>query len=168
MLFSKFSWNWHSGSGKENFQNCQYIYAILISSPLGKKRSPLFEQIWIPVTQGCVVISLVEICSVVLEKMKMWNIYRQTNGKTDDDRQQGIIKAHLRLTKHKNLWSGNMPENHFTNSTSIQLLHDNILPVWLLIRRVSFSCTYDKDAILNISRLYIKVLASLEDARLLR
>lgn len=76
MLFSKFSWNWHSGSGKENFQNCQYIYAILISSPLGKRRSLLFKQIWIPVTQGCVVISLVEICSVVLEKMKMWNKWK--------------------------------------------------------------------------------------------
>ena len=45
-----------------------------------------FEQTWIPFTQGCIVPSLVEIGSVVLEKkMKMWKVYDNDNDK--DDRQ---------------------------------------------------------------------------------
>ena len=56
---------------------------------------PLFEQTWIPFTQGYFVPSLVEIGPVILEKkMKMWKVYRQTDGRTDD-RQQVIRKAHL-------------------------------------------------------------------------
>ena len=56
--------------------------------------------LWIPITQGCFVPSLVEIGPVVLEKkMKMWKVYRQTETQTDDrqtdDRQQVIRKAHL-------------------------------------------------------------------------
>ena len=61
-----------------------------------------FEQTWIPFTQGCFVPSLVEIgpvVPVVLEKkMKMWKVYRQTDGRTDrqiDAGRQVIRKAHL-------------------------------------------------------------------------
>ena len=54
-----------------------------------------FEETWIPFTQGCLVPSLVEIGPLVLEKkMKMWEVYRQTDGQTDDG-WQVIRKAHL-------------------------------------------------------------------------
>ena len=70
-----------------------------------------FEQTWIPFTQGCFVPSLVEIGPVVLKKkMKMWKVYRQTDGRdrqTDgqiDDGRQVIRKAHLsfQLRRAKN------------------------------------------------------------------
>ena len=56
-----------------------------------------FEQTWNPFTQGCFVPSLVEIDQVVLEKkMKMWKVYRQTDGQTDRRRTTGDQKkAHL-------------------------------------------------------------------------
>ena len=53
MHCAKFGWNWPSGSGE--------------LSPLGKGRCPSFEQSWIPITQGCIVPSLVEISPVDLE-----------------------------------------------------------------------------------------------------
>ena len=37
---------------------------------------PSFKQTWNPFTQGCIVLSLVEIGQVVMEKkMKMWKVY---------------------------------------------------------------------------------------------
>ena len=49
---------------------------------------PLFEQTWIPITQGCFVASL-----VLEKKTKMWNFTdRRTDGRTDDG-QQAISKA---------------------------------------------------------------------------
>ena len=48
-------------------------------SPHGKACGPSFEQILIPFTQGCFAPSLVENGPVVLE-MKMWKVYRQTDG----------------------------------------------------------------------------------------
>ena len=59
-----FGWNWTSGSG-EDFQKlsiCCYY------PPLEKDQGPSFEGNLIPLTQGCSVPSLVEICPVVLEK----------------------------------------------------------------------------------------------------
>ena len=53
---------------KRIFSFRQCIFAIDKLSPLGKGHGPSFEQIWIPFTQGCIVQSLVEIDSVVLEK----------------------------------------------------------------------------------------------------
>ena len=41
---------------------------------LGKGSGLTFEQTWIPFTQGCFVPSFAEICLVVLEKKKMWNV----------------------------------------------------------------------------------------------
>ena len=41
---------------------------------------PSFEEIWIPVIQGCFVPSLVELCQVALEKRKkMWKVYNDNN-----------------------------------------------------------------------------------------
>ena len=48
------------------FRQC--IFAISLSSPLGKGLDTSFEHIWIPFTQGCFVPSLVKICPVILEK----------------------------------------------------------------------------------------------------
>ena len=91
---------------KKIFKSCQFIFINSQLSPLWEGRGPSFEQTWIPFTQGYFVPSLVEIGPVVLEKkMKMWKVYRQTDGQTDrqTDRQtdgrtdgrQVIRKAHL-------------------------------------------------------------------------
>ena len=50
------------------FRQCIFRYLVIIS-PLGKGRGPLFELTCIPFTQGCIVPSLVEIGPVVLEKI---------------------------------------------------------------------------------------------------
>ena len=53
-----------------------FRYFVIIPPPLVNGRGLSFEQTWIPFTQGCFVLSLVEIGSVVLEKkMKMWKVY---------------------------------------------------------------------------------------------
>ena len=44
------------------------IFVFSLPSPLGKRHGPSFEQTSIPFTLGSLVPSLVEICSVVLEK----------------------------------------------------------------------------------------------------
>ena len=51
------------------FKVCQYIFAMSLLSPLGKGRGSSFEQTWIPITQGCLVLSLIEIGPVVLKKI---------------------------------------------------------------------------------------------------
>ena len=84
---------------KKMFKRCQFIFIISKLSPLWEGLSPSFEQTWIPFTQEDFVPSLVEIGPVVLEKkMKMWKVYRQTDGRTDgrtDDGRQVIRKAHF-------------------------------------------------------------------------
>ena len=57
--------------------------------PLEKGCCPFIKQNWILLSHGYFVPSLVEIGPVVLEKkMKMWKVYRQTDGRTQttDDR----------------------------------------------------------------------------------
>ena len=55
MLCAKFGWNWLSSSGEEDFEKLSiYFYYFRIISPLGRA--------W---------------------KMKMWKVYRQTDGRTD-------------------------------------------------------------------------------------
>ena len=53
----KNAWNWPSGSGEEDFKFCWYNSAILLLFPLRKRQSPTFEQTWIPITQGCFVLT---------------------------------------------------------------------------------------------------------------
>ena len=49
-----------------------------------KTKWSLFVKAWVHFTQGCFVPSLVKIGPVVPEKkMKMWNVYRQTDRQTD-------------------------------------------------------------------------------------
>ena len=85
MLCVKFGWNCPSGSREEDFfLFFQCISAIWLLSPLGKGRGPSFEQTWVPFTQTCFVLSLVKISPVVLvKKMKMRKVYRQTDRQTD-------------------------------------------------------------------------------------
>ena len=70
---------------RRRFLNSLMYFCYIVITPLGKGRGPLFEQIWIPFTQRCIVPSLVEIGPVVLEKkMKTWKVYynklwQQTN-----------------------------------------------------------------------------------------
>ena len=69
MICAKFGWNWPSDSREEDF----FLFFNVFSQfrnypPFGKRRSPSFEQTWIPYTKGCFVLSLVEIGPVVLEK----------------------------------------------------------------------------------------------------
>ena len=86
---------------KKIFKSYQFIFINSRLSPLCEGRGPSFEQTWIPYTQGYMyfVPSLVEIGPVVLDKkMKMWKVFRQTDGRTDgrtDDGRQVIRKAHL-------------------------------------------------------------------------
>ena len=68
---------------KKILKVCQCIFAISLLTPLGKGRGPSFEQTWILITQGCFVPGLVKIGPVVLEKIKMWKVYRQTDRRTD-------------------------------------------------------------------------------------
>ena len=59
-----------------------------------KGSGPSLEKTWNYFTQGCFVTSLAELDPVVLEKMKMWKVYRQTGGQTTELR-QAIRKAKL-------------------------------------------------------------------------
>ena len=52
---------------KKIFKFLQCIFAILSLSPIGKGGGPSFEQTCILFTQGCIVLSLVEIGSLALE-----------------------------------------------------------------------------------------------------
>jgi hypothetical protein len=49
MICTKFDWKWPAGSGKVDFFS---IWTILQSSPLWRGPGSLFEQFWIPFTQG--------------------------------------------------------------------------------------------------------------------
>ena len=51
--------------------------------------SSLWEQTWIPFTQGYFVPSLVAFGPVALEKMKMWKVYWRTDRQTTDDMRSG-------------------------------------------------------------------------------
>ena len=53
-------------SWENDFNVCQYIFAIFLLSPLGEGHGTSFEQTWFPFTQGCFVPSLVEIGHVAL------------------------------------------------------------------------------------------------------
>ena len=80
MLCVKFGWNSPHGSEEESFKILlmYFCYFVLI---FGKGNGPSFEEIWIPFSQKCFVPSLVDIRPMVFEKkMKIWKIYRQTDG----------------------------------------------------------------------------------------
>ena len=83
-IYAKFWWNSPVVLEKKIFKYFQYNCNISLLSPLGEGRGPLFEQTWIPSTQGCFVRCLVEIGRVVLEKkLKLWKVYRRTDRQSD-------------------------------------------------------------------------------------
>ena len=61
MLCAKFGRNWPSSFKESIFKYFQYNFIISLLSPLWQRRGPSFEQTWISSTQGCFVLSLVEI-----------------------------------------------------------------------------------------------------------
>ena len=70
-----------------------FIFVISLLSPSRKRCGPLFQETWVPFTQGCFVPSIVEIGPVILEKMKMWKVYRQRDRRTDDKRSEKLTWA---------------------------------------------------------------------------
>ena len=52
MLCVKFFLNWPIGEEDFKLSSIYFLYFVLILSPLGKSVLPLFEQTWIPFTQG--------------------------------------------------------------------------------------------------------------------
>ena len=60
------------GSGEIFFEFRQFLH-FLNYLPLEIGWGPLFEQTWIPIKQGCIVLSLVEIGPVVLDKKIFFN-----------------------------------------------------------------------------------------------
>ena len=86
MLCAKFGWNWHSGSGEEDFLkfNSSMYFQYFVNISPWKRAGPFIWTNFNPLTQGLFVPCLVEIGPVVLEKkMKMWKVY-------DNDDGQGI------------------------------------------------------------------------------
>ena len=64
MLCAKFGWNWRNGLGEEDFWFLFMYFCDFVIIFLGKGRGPSFEQTWIPFSQKCTVLSLVEICQL--------------------------------------------------------------------------------------------------------
>ena len=63
------------------FRQC--IFTISLLSPLGKGYDPSFEHSWIPFTQGCFVLSLVEISPVFWKRI--WKCEKFTDRRTTGD-----------------------------------------------------------------------------------
>ena len=75
------------------FKFCQFIFANYLH---GKGRGTSFEQTGIPFTQGCFVLSLVEIGPVVLRKSRTYENF--SDGRTDrqtDDGRKAIREAQV-------------------------------------------------------------------------
>ena len=96
-----------------------FIFVISLLSPSRKRCGPLFQETWVPITQGCFVPSILEIGPVILEKMKMWKVYRQRDRRTDDKRSEKLtwavssdeLKNQQQQNKHAhgpNCWTANL------------------------------------------------------------
>ena len=98
-------------------KSCEFIFIISQLSLLWEGRGPSFVQTWIPIT--------LEIGPVVLEKkMKIWKVYRQTDGQTDrrltTDDQESSRALSSGFQKQKN-------DNNNIKCCSIFQLTKNIL-----------------------------------------
>ena len=83
---------------RRRFLVFRYNFNILLLSPLGKGCGPSFGQTWIPSTKGCFVPCLAWIGPVVLKKMKMWKVNRQTHRRTNRRRTKSDQKSSLELS----------------------------------------------------------------------
>ena len=98
MHCTKFCWIWPSGSGEEIFLYFVNVYSIFANYLPLEKGGSSCEQTWIHSTKGCFVPSLIEVGPVIVEKkMKMWKLYRQTDGQTD-----------RRIDRRRAKWSENL------------------------------------------------------------
>ena len=68
MYGAKFGWNWPSSSGEKDFNISSMCFCYFVIISPWKIGCPSFGQTWIPFNQGCIVPSLVEIGTLVLEK----------------------------------------------------------------------------------------------------
>ena len=77
MICAQDGWNWHSGSGEDDFlKSSMYFHYLIIISPWKKEGPFIYKKSWISFIQGWFVPSLAEIGPVVLEKkMKMCKVY---------------------------------------------------------------------------------------------
>ena len=120
MLCVQFSWKWPSGSGSRKFKISTMYFCDYL--PL-ERGVPLTCKTWISFTQRCVVPSLVEVGRVILEKIKIWKLYRRT------DRRRAIRKAllsfQLRWAKSSQCIStiGQQSLVKFGPYSFVQLLH---------------------------------------------
>ena len=94
---------------EKNILKClQNNFTVSLLYSLAEGHDSLFEQIWIPSTQGCLVPSFVHIGPVVLEKKsKIGKVYRQTDIRTDRWRTIGHQKSSLELSAHACRWAKN-------------------------------------------------------------
>ena len=82
---------------------------------------------WIPFNQKCFVPSLVEIGSVVLEKMKMWKVYNDNAQQTNFDQKSSVETSSGELkTGESKLWTTTYPLN--TDSVSITCTYKDNFP----------------------------------------
>ena len=135
MLCVRFSWNWPSGSGEEDFElvNMFSLSRYYLSLAKGMTlHGPLSSQTWISFTQECYVLSLVEICPVNLEK-KGWEVYRQT----DRLPEQGFLFNINHTVKMLNLFSTAEQARHRSNKLTKVSNYINTEP-----GRVYQNCTF--------------------------
>ena len=116
-----------------NFINVFSLFLLL--SPLGKGWGPSFVQTWIPFTQGYFVPSLVEISPVVLEKMKMWRVYIQTDGQTD-----GWTDGWTKRQTTDSRWSEKL--TWAFSSVELKILLDNFFDFSMKTLHVCVSCSF--------------------------
>ena len=76
MLCAKFGSNWPSGSGEKDFLKFyQYIFTLLLVSPLGKRTWSFIWIIKIPITQGCLYQVPLKLAMWLWRRRKMWKVY---------------------------------------------------------------------------------------------
>ena len=87
MLCAKYNWYWPTGSGEEDFKNSSMYFRYFVIISPWKRTGPFIWTNWIPFTQVCFVLSLVEIGPMVLEKKKkIWKVFNDDDNNDDGQR----------------------------------------------------------------------------------
>ena len=97
-------WFWR----RTSLKFCQYIFTLLLLSPLGKGRGHSFEETWIPFTQECFVPSLV------------WNLW-------SDSGEEGNVKSSRQRWQQRRQWTRTIYDSGkltwaFSSSEQIKIL----------------------------------------------
>ena len=139
------------------------MFIISLLSPLGKGRGPLLEHTWIPFTQESIVPSLVEIGPVILEKKKMWKVYKNNddNGqRTNCDQTSSLEPSVPESTSY--LHKLNVLETHFSDMIETSIweiqtkrnvfaLSEYISQAWLRFRQTNKKLRYKQIDIFHLS-----------------